>query len=69
MRSLRTVMNADHTTSPIRPMTWVRGSSSERAWTSSRWVAPQGLSAEEVDAVLLEIRCRLRRVELEVHRV
>ena len=31
MRSPRRVINADHTTSPMRPMTWVRGSSSERA--------------------------------------
>jgi hypothetical protein len=31
MRSPRIVVNADHTTLPIRPMTCVRGSSSERA--------------------------------------
>src|SRR3954453_23211626 len=30
-------------------------------------IAPQRPSAEEVYAVLLEIGCRLRRVELEVH--
>ena len=66
MRSLRMVMNADHTTSPIRPMTWVRGSGLDLKQVG---VAPQGLSAEEVDAVLLEIGCRLCRVELEVHQV
>ena len=36
MRSPRIVMNADHTMSPILPITWVRGSSRERAGISSR---------------------------------
>ena len=36
MRLFRIVMNADHTTSPIRPMTCARGSSIERDGISRR---------------------------------
>jgi len=32
-------------------------------------IAPQLLRVDEIDPVLLEIDCRLRRIELEVHQV